>query len=531
MNRLLAYLTSIVIVLLVLEGGARLIGMRPTVTINRFDRDLGWVKEPASSTRKQTSEYDIRFAINSQGLRDDEVPYQKPAGEYRILVCGDSFTLGYTVDRDDLFVDLLERALRQSGLPKAQVLNGGTEGYSTDQELAWLRREGLKYHPDLVILAAYQNDIYWNGETAYLDKGKPRFSAAGDAAEPENVPLEETGRTSWLARHSAIAGTASNLLKALRYGSAMSFANASGVWMPREDAVVLRSEPAFITGAYARTRACLRGFHKTLQEAKIPGLVVLIPSREQVQDESRPDYQQKYRLAAPDWDPDLPTTRLAQMCAEVGLDHYQPLAALRSAHEQSRAPLYFAKDWHFNAAGNHVFADALARELGSSYLADRKLTLTLGTTSTPASRGGLPTWLLVVVGIWLVLSLIYALSYRDEHPALAPVKIGLMIGTVVGIIAGMNALAQLIGPSFLKWVLVGAAAIVALVILFRPHQFARFCRSVLNKIAIMREVMGSFVNRGMWYMLPLLVGMLTLGSLLVVAASSPFIAPFIYTLF
>ena len=32
-------------------------------------------------------------------------------------------------------------------------------------------------------------------------------------------------------------------------------------------------------------------------------------------------------------------------------------------------------------------------------------------------------------------------------------------------------------------------------------------------------------------MLTLLVAMLTIGSLLVVAASSPFIAPFIYTLF
>src|SRR5262245_40825317 len=99
MNRLLAYVTSILIFLVVLELGARLVRLSPIVTISQFDKDLGWVKEPDTTTRKKTSEFDIKFAINSKGLRDDEIPYEKPAGEYRILVCGDSFTLGYTVDR------------------------------------------------------------------------------------------------------------------------------------------------------------------------------------------------------------------------------------------------------------------------------------------------------------------------------------------------------------------------------------------------------------------------------------------------
>jgi len=40
-----------------------------------------------------------------------------------------------------------------------------------------------------------------------------------------------------------------------------------------------------------------------------------------------------------------------------------------------------------------------------------------------------------------------------------------------------------------------------------------------------------FALRGHWYLMPLLVVLLTIGSLLVVAASSPLIAPFIYTLF
>jgi len=96
-----------------------------------------------------------------------------------------------------------------------------------------------------------------------------------------------------------------------------------------------------------------------------------------------------------------------------------------------------------------------------------------------------------------------------------------MIGSVVAIIALVTLLAKLAGPSAGRWI--GIVTVVALL--------AFILWKTAPKFGIIREVMSSFVNRGMWYMLPLLVGMLTLGSLLVVAASSPFIAPFIYTLF
>src|SRR5712692_3517010 len=39
-------------------------------------------------------EYDIRIRLNSKGLRDVERDYAKPAGVFRILSVGDSFTMG-----------------------------------------------------------------------------------------------------------------------------------------------------------------------------------------------------------------------------------------------------------------------------------------------------------------------------------------------------------------------------------------------------------------------------------------------------
>jgi hypothetical protein len=52
-----------------------------------------------------------------------------------------------------------------------------------------------------------------------------------------------------------------------------------------------------------------------------------------------------------------------------------------------------------------------------------------------------------------------------------------------------------------------------------------------NRLGTIAELLKAFIGRGHWYLMPLVTVLLTVGSLLVVAASSPLVAPFIYTLF
>ena len=52
-----------------------------------------------------------------------------------------------------------------------------------------------------------------------------------------------------------------------------------------------------------------------------------------------------------------------------------------------------------------------------------------------------------------------------------------------------------------------------------------------RRLATILELVRAFTLRGHWYLMPLVAVLLTIGSLLVVAASSPLVAPFIYTLF
>ena len=95
-----------------------------------------------------------------QGLRDR--PYgPKEEDEFRILLLGDSFTMGYATSRQDSLSCVLDRALR--GYPttkRISVINAGVAGYGPWQERGFLRERGFALQPDLVILQLYlSNDI------------------------------------------------------------------------------------------------------------------------------------------------------------------------------------------------------------------------------------------------------------------------------------------------------------------------------------------------------------------------------------
>ena len=180
-NILLALLVSLICGALVLEGGLRLMGRGPKSTINQFDPLTGWSKKPGAIGQRKTPEFNVTYKINALGLRDsDTTSYAKPAGTFRVLFLGDSFTLGYTVDEHDLFIEQLGRAWNGEGR-HVDVVNAGTEGWSTDQEVEWFLNEGVKYQPDLVLIFPYENDLYWNGQTQYARSWK---SVGSDASMP-----------------------------------------------------------------------------------------------------------------------------------------------------------------------------------------------------------------------------------------------------------------------------------------------------------------------------------------------------------
>jgi lysophospholipase L1-like esterase len=95
--------------------------------------------------------------INSAGFRDDEYTVEKSEGTYRIVALGDSITFGMKFPIEDRFTEQLERRLQSEGR-RVEVLNLGVAGYDTIQEVAFLEKAGVRFEPDLVVVAFCIND-------------------------------------------------------------------------------------------------------------------------------------------------------------------------------------------------------------------------------------------------------------------------------------------------------------------------------------------------------------------------------------
>jgi len=114
---------------------------------------LGYEPAPLDYRGKELSFYDYLGASNQEGFRDVDHAIEKPPGVYRIVVLGDSIAAGLHVDRyEDVFPPVLQKLLMEKGL-KAEVINLAVSGYNTQQEVEMLEEKGLRYHPDLVLLA------------------------------------------------------------------------------------------------------------------------------------------------------------------------------------------------------------------------------------------------------------------------------------------------------------------------------------------------------------------------------------------
>lgn len=108
-----------------------------------------------------TSRRGGEIRLNEFGLRDDPIR-PKEGSEYRILALGDSVTFGSGVAQDKIFTVRLQQILTAKLERPVRVINAGVGGYNTVQEYTYLKKEGLAFEPDLVLLMYVSNDIEVN---------------------------------------------------------------------------------------------------------------------------------------------------------------------------------------------------------------------------------------------------------------------------------------------------------------------------------------------------------------------------------
>lgn len=108
----------------------------------------------------------IPAVANSHGHRDVEVSLKKPPGVFRILVLGDSFTVGSNVRQEEAYPKVLERRLQSKYGPHIEVVNAGTGGWEPIQYALYFEHYGYQFEPDLILIGFFVGNDTFDAQTS-----------------------------------------------------------------------------------------------------------------------------------------------------------------------------------------------------------------------------------------------------------------------------------------------------------------------------------------------------------------------------
>ena len=108
----------------------------------------------------QRDRFYVAYQFNELGCRGPDYAIPKPAGTSRVMILGDSYTLGAGVHEPDTFARQLEPLLHANAQPtgRVEVINCGVSGYSTREEALFYRLIARRYEPDVVLVVMVFND-------------------------------------------------------------------------------------------------------------------------------------------------------------------------------------------------------------------------------------------------------------------------------------------------------------------------------------------------------------------------------------
>lgn len=372
--------SSVAVTLLVLEVGLRMVRStrgggkegREELAYTEYDPLLGWRKVAGARARYTRREYDVEVTINSLGLRDPERAHAADPGTFRVLGLGDSFVEGYTVPLAQTVTQVLEGRLRAAGCGRAEVLNGGTAAYSTDQEYLFYRSEGKRYRSGVVLLFFYYNDVVYNDLQVYSSRPKPVFEMAEQGIALHRYPV----------RHSPPALARKESERPVRSGSALvgwvrerlwngaprlhDLMAGTGLWapiQPRPARLELRvyetRRVPEIEDAWDKTAAILRALRDEVQGDGARLAVAYVPSRMEVHDKSWELTRRLYGMKPGGWDRGRVIARLKHLGAQQGYPVVDLTRALREADAGLFGRPYFDHDGHWTARGHAAVASKL----------------------------------------------------------------------------------------------------------------------------------------------------------------------------
>ncbi len=332
-----------------------------------FDADVGYVIRPDSAFQVEAGAEGGTRTIrsNSQGLRDVDHAYEKPAGVNRVLILGDSFCEALQVDLEDTFFRILQDKLdRTAGGARYEVINTGVSGYGTDKELLFYRHEGRKYKPDVVALFFVFNDVRNNDRDLQLknygDRNEPYFRLEHGGLRLLNYPAHRgsDARFRQLLRDNFY--TYEFVWKLVKGAELSRRAIDQERKMPFDYTIYERPEPPEWEPAWAITAALLREVKSETERDGARFLVVGVTNDLQIHPDHRERMMNEYpSMREQRWDWNVVSDRLAAICRDSGIEYLDLAPAFRERAEEHPSDHLHSFGGHWTASGHALCADVL----------------------------------------------------------------------------------------------------------------------------------------------------------------------------
>jgi len=374
--KLLLVLASLLVSLLVAEGGVRIIkrgtpfqpdpdlirSLRPSIEapVMTFDvpenlegRSVPVPKRPFLSGYNPTNNIGFRMA-------EDVGP--KAPDERRVLLLGDSFTEGDQVPGDKRFSHLVDQRLRAetaAGPERWRLLNGGIQNGSPAQYILQLRRWLDSVKPDVVIVDLAPNDV--NDDSAFEREYGFDFDADGIPLAPRARTTLGLLKASFLLRYLRIAAGRSPTVMSL-------FFSPASPATPVPDAIDLfcHDDPAIQAIFLAKTGKYLKKLQQMTEARGARFGVFMIQYMWVFDDEPFDEAEYPGLKEKLDKSGCLTghgrgyNTFTQGFLRGAGIPFRDPYDALaRAKAESPKRKLWHYADYHFSPAGHRVVADEL----------------------------------------------------------------------------------------------------------------------------------------------------------------------------
>ena len=324
----------------------------------------------------------VELTTNSLGLRDREIAPRPPAGVFRILMLGDSFTEGGGLTLEQSVAKQVEAMLNHAPCPRRfEVINGGVSSYSPILEYLFLKRVGLPLDPDLVVLNFDMTDVHDD----LVRTGIARLNAQGlPLAVPSDrrkeaalllPPFPKTASLRFLDPVEALLNR-SKLYQSVRtspggqalFGSLTltpeRLAELGLVGNPRYDieAVTRSGDFPGQADAWRLTERYISAIHALAQVHRRSFALVLYPHAQQVSAGASPGGRRRHGLGPGLHGSERPFQILTDLGRREGFPVINLLRLFRE-REPREGPLFGTDDIHHTPAGARVFAEGVVAGL------------------------------------------------------------------------------------------------------------------------------------------------------------------------